>query len=155
MRLTELVTPEVVKAPLTGTTKRTVIRELVALCCPGAGAEVLEPIFRSVMERERLMSSGIGHGIALPHGYSTGVVEFAASLGIAARPVDFDAVDGRPVAIVFLLLSDEEHTGDKLKALARISRLLHNDSFRAALAASRSPEEAIRAIVDEEAQHRI
>ena len=155
MRLTELVSPEVVKVPLAGSSKRRIIRELVELCCPDAGPDAVERVYRSVMERERLMSSGIGHGIALPHGFSTGVVEFAASLGVAPRPVDFDAVDGRPVAVVFLLLSDEDHTPDKLKALARISRLLHSEDFRAALAASRTPDEALQAIADEEARHRI
>jgi PTS system nitrogen regulatory IIA component len=155
MRLTELVTAEVIKVPLKGTTKRIVIRELLELCCPLAGPNEIEPVFRSIMERERLMSSGIGHGIAMPHGFSTGVTEFAASLGVASKPIEFDAVDGRPVSIIFLVVSDDDHTGDKLKALARISRLLHNESFRVALATSRSADEAMQVIADEEAQHRI
>lgn len=155
MRLTELLHPQVISVPVSGTSKPAIIRELLELCCPGVGSDELDAVFRSIIEREQVMSSGIGNGIALPHGLSNGVTEFAASLGIAAQPIEFEALDDRPVSIVFLVVSDEEHTGDKLKALARISRLLHNESFRVALAASRSPEEAMRVVVDEEARHRI
>ena len=101
------------------------------------------------------MSSGIGQGIALPHGFWTRETPFAGALGITAQPIEFGSIDGMPVQIVFLLVCDEEHTNTKLKALARISRLLHREDFRKGLAASTSVEEAMQAIVDEEARHRI
>jgi mannitol/fructose-specific phosphotransferase system IIA component (Ntr-type) len=155
MRLTDFLSPETVKVPLEGTTKEEVLRELVDLICRGKEEPFCEDVFRTIMEREWLMSSGIGQGIALPHGFWAHEAPFAAALGIPAQPIEFDSIDGKPVEIVFLLICDEEHTNTKLKGLARISRLLHREEFRQALAASTSAEEAMQVIVDEEARHRI
>jgi mannitol/fructose-specific phosphotransferase system IIA component (Ntr-type) len=155
MRLTDFLSKPVVKVPLEGTTKSDVVKELVTLVCDAAGEPAVDAVIRSVMERERIMSSGIGQGIALPHGFSPSSLEFGAALGIPAQPLDFDAIDGRPVNLVFLVVSDEDHTNTKLKALARISRLLHRQEFREALVASTSSDDAMRVIVDEEARHRI
>ena len=80
---------------------------------------------------------------------------FAGALGIPSQPIEFDSIDRKPVEIVFLLVCNEEHTNTKLKALARVSRLLHSEDFRKGLAASTSVEEAMQVIVDEEARHRI
>jgi mannitol/fructose-specific phosphotransferase system IIA component (Ntr-type) len=155
MRLTEFLSTTVIKVPLNATTKSEVVRELVELICREDGEPTTDLVFRSVMERESLMSSGIGEGIALPHGFSPSSLTFAAALGIPSRPLEFDAIDGRPVTLVFLVVSDEAHTNTKLKALARISRLLHRQQFREALAASSSADDAMRVIIDEEARHRI
>jgi mannitol/fructose-specific phosphotransferase system IIA component (Ntr-type) len=155
MRLTEILSPETVKVPLDGTTKEEILRELVDLICRGADEPFCDDVYRTIMKREWLMSSGIGQGIALPHGFWSHEKRFAAALGIPAQPIEFDSIDGKPVKIVFLLVCDEEHTNTKLKALARISRLLHRKDFRKGLAASTSTEEAMRVIVDEEARHRI
>ena len=155
MRLTDFLSPETIKVPLEGTTKEEILRELVELTCRGAEETFCGDVYRTIMEREWLMSSGIGQGIALPHGFWTHETPFAGSLGIPAQPIEFDSIDGKPVEIVFLLVCDEEHTNTKLKALARVSRLLHREDFRQGLAASTSVEEAMRVIVDEEARHRI
>ena len=155
MRLTDFLSPETIKVPLEGTTKEEVLGELVELTCREEDEQFCDAVLKTVMEREWLMSSGIGQGIALPHGFWTKETAFAGSLGIPAQPLEFDSIDGKPVEIVFLLVCDEEHTNTKLRALARISRLLHREDFRKELAASTSVDEAMKAIVDEEAQHRI
>jgi len=155
MRLTDFLSLETIKVPLEGTTKEEVLRELVNLICRGAGEPFCEDVYRTVIEREWLMSSGIGQGIALPHGFWTHETPFAGALGIPAQPIEFESIDGMPAQIIFLLVCDEGHTNTKLKALARISRLLHREGFRKGLAASTSVEEAMQAIVDEEARHRI
>jgi mannitol/fructose-specific phosphotransferase system IIA component (Ntr-type) len=155
MRLTEFLSTPVIKVPLEGETKQEIVRELVALVCRDLDSSSVELVVSSVMERERMMSSGIGQGIALPHGFTPSSLSFAAALGISSRPVEFDAIDGRPVTLVFLVVSDEAHTNTKLKALARISRLLHRQEFREALATATTADEAMQVIVDEEARHRI
>jgi len=155
MRLTDFLTTEVIKAPLVGATKEEAIRELVDVICRGEGPGVAEQVYQSVMERERLMSSGIGQAIALPHGFSPSSMPFAGALGIPPTPLEFDAIDGQPVQLIFLVVSDDSHTNTKLKALARISRLLHREGFRQELAASTSADGAMRIIVDEESRHRI
>jgi len=155
MRLTDFLSPETIKVPLEGTTKEEILRELVELTCRGEDEQFCDAVLDTVIEREGLMSSGIGQGIALPHGLWTHEIPFAGSLGVPAQPVDFDAIDGKPVNVVFLLVCDKEHTNTRLKALARISRLLHRKDFRMGLANSTSAEGAMRVIVEEEAQHRI
>jgi mannitol/fructose-specific phosphotransferase system IIA component (Ntr-type) len=155
MRLTDFLSPETIKVPLDGTTKEEVLRELVELTCRGDEEQSCAAVLETIIERERLMSSGIGQGIALPHGLWTHDKPFAGSLGIPAQPIAFDSIDGKPVTIVFLLVCNEEHTNTKLRALARISRLLHREDFRTGLATSTSAERAMQVILDEEARHRI
>jgi len=155
MRLTDFLSPETIKVPLAGATKEEVLRELVEVTCRGEDEQFCAAVLETIMERERLMSSGIGQGIALPHGLWTHEKPFAGSLGIPAQPIEFDSIDGRPVEIVFLLVCNEEHTNTKLKALARISRLLHREDFRTGLVTSTSTDGAMQVIVDEEALHRI
>jgi mannitol/fructose-specific phosphotransferase system IIA component (Ntr-type) len=155
MRLTEILSEAVIKVPLEGTNKSEIVRELVDLICQDTDRNAAEAIYQSVMERERSATCGIGHGIALPHGFSPSWMSFAAALGVAPQPVEFDAIDGEPVNLVFLIVSDEMNINTKLKALARISRLLHGEDFRRALAASESAAGAMRVIVDEEKRHRI
>lgn len=155
MRLTDFIAEPRIKVPLEGETKDQVLRELAALVCQGGDEATLAAVIQSVMERERIMSTGIGQGIALPHGWSPSPMVLTAALGIAARPLDFDSIDGQPARIVFLLVSDEDHVDAKMRALARISRLLHREDFRRALAAAPSPARALRVIVDEEARHRV
>lgn len=155
MRLTDFLSPETIKVPLSGATKEEVLGELVKVTCRGEDEQFCAAVLETIMERERLMSSGIGQGIALPHGLWTHEKPFAGSLGIPTEPIEFDSIDGRPVEIVFLLVCNEEHTNTKLKALARISRLLHREEFRSRLVTSTSTDGAMQVIVDEEARHRI
>ncbi len=155
MRLTEFLSPKVIKAPLEGTTKEAVLRELVMAACQDVEPAERNYVLHTVMQRERLMSTGIGHGIALPHGISTGAISFSAALGVAERPIEFEAIDGEPVSLVFLLVSDEESTNTKMRALARISRLLHREQFRTALAGCATESEAMQVIRDEESRRSI
>jgi len=155
MRMTEFLSPPMIKVPLEGKDKDAILSELVYLACEGEQASVIEHVLQSVLERERLMSSGIGSGIALAHGFSPPEITFTVALGVTAEPVPFDAIDSQPVRLVFLLVSNEQHLNTKMKALARISRLLHREAFRQALATSSSSDEAMQVIVEEEARHRI
>ena len=99
------------------------------------------------------MSTGIGDGIAIPHGKSDSVVKLVAALGTQRRGVDFEALDGEPAYVFFLLVSPANVSGPHIKALARISRLLKNDDFKKKLITASSPEEIISAIRAEEESH--
>lgn len=155
MRLTEFLPETAVKVPLEGHTKEEIIRELVELVCREMSGLDTEAVYQSVVERESVMSTGIGQGIAIPHGWSSSPMDFTAALGIPDQPVDFDSIDGEPVSLIFLLLSDEARNSVKMKGLARISRLLHSREFRAALSSCTSPAQAMQVIAVEEAKHRI
>ena len=102
--------------------------------------------------REEIMSTGIGHGIAIPHGKSEYVSELGGVLGIKKEGVDFDALDGKPTHIFFLLVSPLDVSGPHIKALARISRLLKGEEVRQQLIHARDMEEAI-AVLNEEERH--
>lgn len=154
MRLTDLITLERVRVPLEGTSKDAVIRALLDLV-PLGDDKIRAATWRAIQNREMLMSTGIGNGIAIPHGMVPYPIDIVGALGVTAEPVEFEAVDGRPVRLVFLLVGDENDPGKDIKALARIARLLHREEFRHALLTATSPEEAMGAIEQEEARHKI
>jgi fructose-specific phosphotransferase system IIA component len=148
--LSDLLTPERIKIPLASTTKEDLLAELVEVV--GATSEVadLGEILRAVREREEVLSTGIGNGVAIPHGKSSAVHSLCMAAGVTREPVDFDALDGRPVNLFFLLIGPESAAGQHVKALSRISRLLHRDSFRVRLGEARTAEEFFQTLRDAE-----
>ncbi len=151
MLLTELLTPERIKIPLRSQTKDELLRELVELVAPGDDEGDRADILRAVRERESVLSTGIGHGVAIPHGKSAALPELRLAAGRTVDPVDFDALDGEPVELVFLLVGPESAAGPHIKALSRISRLVRRESVRKRLASARSAEEFYRALEEAEA----
>lgn len=128
--LSDLLTPERVKVPLESHTKDEVLRELVQLAMPAADSAALERMVTAVLEREKLLSTGIGSGIAIPHGRTSEVESLIMAAGVAPVPIDFDALDGRPVALFFLLLGPESAAGAHVRALGRISRIVRHEAMR-------------------------
>jgi len=128
MDLQDLVAPEGVVAHLKVSSKKQALQELSARAAEVTGLSERH-IFETLLERERLGSTGVGQGIAIPHGK---LAEANRLYGLFARldtPIDFDSIDDRPVDLIFLLLAPETAGADHLKALARISRLLRNPSI--------------------------
>lgn len=141
MQLSELLPPERIRIPLGGASKDDLLRELVdVLHATGEVGDAAE-VLRAVREREAVLSTGIGNGVAIPHGKSTQVASLAMAAGVTAEPVDFEALDGRPVSLFFLLVGPESAAGDHVKALSRISRLVRSDTFRRRLSEAGSPAE--------------
>lgn len=151
MQLTDLLTIDRIRIPLEGGTKEDLLRELVSIVTAADGIQDEEAVLRAVKERESILSTGIGHGVAIPHGKSPSVPELRMAAGRAATPVDFDALDGQPVALFFLLVGPETAAGPHIKALSRISRLVRRDDVRDRLIAARSAAEFLKALQDAEA----
>ncbi|NQS89303.1 PTS sugar transporter subunit IIA, partial [Patescibacteria group bacterium] len=107
-------------------------------------------IVKILLQREALGSTGIGNGIAIPHGKSDKVKKLVAAFGISKQGVDFESLDGEPVYIFFLLVAPIDSAGPHLKALARISRLLKDKSFRNTLKAAKTKEELVEIITKED-----
>jgi fructose-specific phosphotransferase system IIA component len=131
--------------------KEEVIRELVGLLV-NAGAikeKDVHKLVQILLKRESLGSTGIGQGVAIPHGKSDCVAKLVAAFGVSRTGVNFDALDGEPVSLFFLLVAPEDSAGPHLKALARISRLLKDKHFRESLKASKD-EKALLKIIREE-----
>lgn len=151
MLLTELLTPDRIKIPLESSSKDDLLRELVQIVDGGNVIENRDEVLRAVQEREAVLSTGIGNGVAIPHGKSAGVSELFLAAGVTRDPVDFEALDGNPVRLFFLLVGPEAAAGQHVKALSRISRLLRRDSFRARLVSATTPQEFYEIIREAEA----
>ena len=151
MRLTDLLKPQNIKIPLEAKNKTEAITELVNLLA--ANGEVKEPkkVLDSVLDREATRTTGIGNGLAIPHGKCNGTDHLVMAIGKPATPIDFQAIDGRPVTIIWMLNSPPDKTGPHIHALARISRLMTIDKFQAALRAAKTADEVYGAIVAQEA----
>ena len=127
MEIAELLSPDAVLAHVKATTKKQVLQEMAHR------AAILTKlperrIFDTLVEREKLGSTGMGQGIAIPHGRIAGIEKMTGLFAQLDHPVDFDSMDDQPVDLVFLLLAPEGAGADHLKALARVSRLLRNQA---------------------------
>ena len=151
MLLTDLLSPDRIKIPLEGHTKDDLLRELVGVLASDDRIADEDAVLEAVRERESILSTGIGHGVAIPHGKSSSVPELRMAAGRAATPVDFDALDGQPVALFFLLVGPESAAGPHIKALSRISRIVRRDDVRDRLIAARTADEFLQALRDAEA----
>ena len=146
MILTQILQPTCVKAPLDGKDKDSVITELVDLLAENNLLVDRDVVLEAVFARERTRSTGIGSGIAIPHGKCGGVADLVMAVGIAAEPVNFDSIDQKPVSIVILLVSPADRTGPHIQALARISRLMLDEDFKTKLENAGSPEDVYQLI---------
>ena len=153
MTLLDILSPDSTIVDLKGDTKEEIIAELVDSLSASEAISDRDKVLQAVLEREKIMSTGIGDGIAIPHGKSDSVVKLVAALGTQRRGVDFEALDGEPAYVFFLLVSPANVSGPHIKALARISRLLKNDDFKKKLITASSAEEIISAIRAEEESH--
>jgi fructose-specific phosphotransferase system IIA component len=153
MTLMEILSGKSVVVGLEGQNKRDVLIELVNSLEVGDKITDRDKVLDAVLLREEIMSTGIGHGIAIPHGKSEYVTELGGVLGIKKDGVDFDALDGKPTYIFFLLVSPLDVSGPHIKALARISRLLKGEDFRQKLIAAVDKDDAIAIIEEEEKKY--
>ena len=151
MLLVELLSADRIRVPLSARTKDAVLEELVELAAKGHDAKVRSAILSAVRERESVLSTGIGGGVAIPHGKTPVVDQLIVAAGIASTPVEFDALDGQPVELFFLLIGPESASGAHVKTLSRISRLLRREPLRTALRAAKSAEEFLGIVRSSEA----
>jgi fructose-specific phosphotransferase system IIA component len=152
MGFTQSLQPNCVKVPLESRDKEAVIAELVDLLDAKGLLSNRDAALQAVLTRERIQSTGIGAGIAIPHGKCNAVKELAMAIGIAREPLDFRSVDGKPVTILILLVSPAEQSGPHIQALAKISRLMLNGDFKKNLEKAASAEEVYALLSKAESQ---
>jgi fructose-specific phosphotransferase system IIA component len=131
MKLSDLIDPKAIASELESTTKEEVIKELVDILVSAKKVDDKDSkkLVAALMAREQLGSTGIGQGLAVPHAKHSSVVNLVAAFGRSKKGIDFDSLDGEPVYLVFLLLSNKEASGQHLEALAYITKLLRDDLF--------------------------
>jgi fructose-specific phosphotransferase system IIA component len=150
MLLTQILQPACVKVPLEGKDKQSVVTELVDLLDANGLLLDRNIVLDAVLAREQTRSTGIGSGIAIPHGKCKAVKELVMAIGIAREPIDFASVDGKPVTIILLLVSPADRTGPHIQALARISRLMLDEQFRHGLEEAASAEQVYELLSNKE-----
>lgn len=151
MKLTDILTRDCVRVPLQATDKTGAITELVDLLAEHGRIGDRDQVLDAVLRRERTASTGIGQGLAVPHGKSRGCSHLVMSLAKASPPIDFDGKDGQPAEIIALLASPVDKTGPHIQALARISRLMLMDHFRDQVSSAASADELWRIVCEYEA----
>ncbi|HEY1836126.1 MAG TPA: PTS IIA-like nitrogen regulatory protein PtsN [Rhizomicrobium sp.] len=147
MEISDLLVPEAVLASLKAQSKKQLLQELAERAAAVSGLPERR-IFETLIERERLGSTGMGQGIAIPHGRLAGVKKITGLFARLETPIVYEAVDDQPVDLVFLLLAPEDAGADHLKALARVSRLLRNKQTCEKLRAA-SKREVLYALLTE------
>jgi fructose-specific phosphotransferase system IIA component len=143
MALVDLIRPEVVKVPLVSTTKPDVIRELVELLRDAGKITDVEAVYDALMKRESLGSTGLEQGIAVPHAKTPAVNSLTVALGISPKGIEFQAIDGNPSKLFFLLLAPPDQSGPHIEALADIARITKSQAFCRTLIGSTSAQEVV------------
>lgn len=146
--LSDLLSADRIRVPLAGRDKRSVLRELIGLVTqePAQADEVMA----AVIAREAILSTGVGYGVAVPHGRCDSLPDLRVAAGISPEPVGFDALDGRPVRLFFLITGPESFAGAHIKVLSRITRLVRREPVRQRLMQARNPEEFHRQLSEAE-----
>lgn len=152
MKILDILLRDAVLVDLRATTKREVLEEICSAVAVAEPAADRGKLVEVLAERERLQSTGIGEGVAIPHGKIPGLPRLVAAFAKSKAGVDFDSVDGQKTHLFFLLVMPEHAGGQHLKALARISRSLRDASFRRAVEAAATREEVLRVIEIEDAK---
>jgi len=141
MKLTDILTPECIEVPLQATTKQAAIYELVDALTAAGHVKDPAALKDAVWTREQTRTTGIGHGLAIPHGKCGCVDSLAIAIGKPAQPLDFQAIDNKPVKLIILLASPLNATSDHIQALAHISRLMTVEEFRQKIYQASSAQE--------------
>ena len=152
MKITEFLNSDSVIGALAAKDKPGVMAELCAVLSKRVSGVPAEKLTEVLLDRERLSSTGIGDGVAIPHGKLAGLPSLVAAFGVSREGLDFDAIDGKPTHLFFALLAPENSAGVHLKALARISRLFKNPAFRKAIVDAADAKAVFDLIAGEDAK---
>ncbi len=152
MKITDILVREASILDLVATSKDDLLAELAGALAAAEPALDHDHLLEVLREREALQSTGIGEGVAIPHGKVSGLDRLVATFARSAAGVDFESIDGQPTQLFFLLVVPEQSGGQHLKALARISRFFRDASFREKLLGASDLDEIFRAIEEEDAK---
>ncbi len=150
MLLTQILQASCVRVPLNSNDKNAAITELLDILEENGLLEDRAVVSDAVFNREQTRSTGIGSGIAIPHGKCDAVKNLVMAIGIARTPIDFESIDGRPVTTIILLVSPTDQTGAHIQALAGISRLMLDEQFKQAFEQSENSDQAYNLLRDKE-----
>lgn len=150
MKFSELINKNYIIPEFKGSTKKQVLEELVEALASNKVEIDKVVLLNALLEREKLGSTGIGDGVAIPHGKLNGLDNIILLFGKSGQGVDFEAIDRKPVCMVFLLVAPADSAGLHLKALARLSRMLREKEFKNSLLMASDAEALLKIIIDKD-----
>lgn len=150
MKITDILQPSAILLNTAFTKKEDALDAMIDALVSGGHITKPDEARKAVFDREKIMSTGIGKGFALPHGKTNHITETVGAFMTLSEPLDFQALDQQPVTIIFMLIGRENTVGTHLRLLSRISRLMNKDSFRDSVSAAQTPEQVIALFAAEE-----
>ncbi|MBI4811269.1 MAG: PTS sugar transporter subunit IIA [Ignavibacteriales bacterium] len=153
MKISDILEEKLVVTNLSGNTKDDIINKLVDIVSQSPRVLDKEKVRVAIFEREKIMSTGVGNGFAIPHGKTDAVADIVAAFGVTAQPIPYQSLDEKPVRLVFLLVGKDNLVGPHIKLLSRISRLMNKEEFRNRLLETKTPQEIIATFKNEEANY--
>lgn len=153
MKICEILKVERIIPSMKSTEKESAIKELVYSFQDDPRVKDIDAVYQAVIEREKIMSTGVGKGFAIPHAKTNAVNEIIAAFGRLEQPIDFQSLDDQPVKLIFLLVGKENLVGPHIKLLSRLSRMMNLDEFRENLANATTAEEIYSLFENEEKQY--
>ncbi|MDA3862205.1 MAG: PTS sugar transporter subunit IIA, partial [Melioribacteraceae bacterium] len=141
MKLTEILKCERIVTDFKSSTKIDILNKMIDSFLGDSRVLDIETMRNVVLEREEIMSTGVGNGFAIPHGKTNVVSEMVAGFGLVKNPIEFEALDGKPVNLIFLLVGRQDSVGQHLKMLSRISRIMNQENVREKLTNAQTSEE--------------
>lgn len=150
MKISEILSENIISVDLDVADKNDAINKIIDLANNSGKITDLEKVRNCVLEREKLVSTGVGKGFAIPHGKTDAITEITAAFAVLKNPIDFESIDLEPVRFIFLLVGKENLLNAHIKLLSRISRLMNKDEFRQRLTKAQSSKEVLDIFKEEE-----
>lgn len=150
MKISDILSTDVIAVNLDTADKEDAIKKVIDLAAKSGKILDVAKVSSTIYEREKLVSTGVGKGFAIPHGKTDSISDVVAAFAITKEPIDFDSIDGEPVRFIFLLIGKENLLNTHIKLLSRISRLMNKDEFRERLLDAANPEEVLAIFKEEE-----
>jgi fructose-specific phosphotransferase system IIA component len=153
MKISDILTDDMVVTGLEGGGKEEIINAMIDLVARSPKVLDAERVRTAIFEREKIMSTGVGNGFAIPHGKTDAVSDIVAAFAVTAEPIDYESLDEKPVRLVFLLVGRDNMVGPHIKLLSRISRLMNKEDFRRRLMELDTPQAILELFRQEEAAY--
>jgi fructose-specific phosphotransferase system IIA component len=150
MKISDILNTDVIAVNMPVTDKENSIKKIIELAAKSNKITDLNKVSQTIFEREKLVSTGVGKGFAIPHGKTDAISDVVAAFAITKEPIDFDSIDGEPVRYIFLLIGKENLLNTHIKLLSRISRLMNKDEFREKLLDAKNSEDVLNIFREEE-----
>ncbi|MEN3037733.1 MAG: PTS sugar transporter subunit IIA [Candidatus Kryptonium sp.] len=153
MKISDILNEEFVIVGLDVSSKEDAINALVDLIAKSEKVKNVNKVREAVFEREKIMTTGVGKGFAVPHGKTDAVTDIVAAFAITKKPIDYDSLDGEPVRLIFLLVGRDNMVGPHIKLLSRISKLMNDNDFREKLLNVKDAKEVVSLFKTEEEKY--